>query len=94
METTTAIAEDVKMLNARKKVKNIKDFYDEVVKFIVIILFLGMLNYFTTDFPWVIFPAIGMGLGLFFRYMNNFDKSLFMGKQWKERKINELFTIK
>jgi len=92
IKTMEATAEDIKLVNAREKVKNIKEFYEEVVKTIVILLFLAVLNFLTTDFPWVLFPAIGMGLGLFFKYMNSFDKSLFMGNDWKQRKINELMN--
>ncbi|AZQ45206.1 histidine kinase [Nonlabens ponticola] len=81
--------EDQKLVNAREKVKNMKEFYDELVRFIFIIAFLGLLNYFTSDFPWVIFPAIGMSIGLFFKYMKNFDRHILLGKNWEEQKINK-----
>lgn len=87
-----ATLENSRLEHAKKKVKGIKEFYDEVLRTVVILAFLAILNYFTTDFPWVIFPAIGMGLGLFFQYLRSFDKRFFIGKRWEERKINELMN--
>ncbi len=83
-----------KLGRAHEQVKKLKSFYDDVFKTIVFILFLGLLNYFTTDFPWVLFPAIGMGLGLFFNYQKNIGAGLILGKKWDERKINQLMNDK
>ncbi len=84
--------QESKLLKAQEKVKSIKEFYDEALRTLIILSFLGLLNYFTTDFPWVIFPAIGMGIGLFFTYMRSFDHNLLLGRNWKERKIEVLMN--
>ncbi|WP_194852382.1 histidine kinase [Nonlabens antarcticus] len=94
---TNAIAtetqiEDFRIMEARERVKNIKQFYDELLRFIIILLFLGILNWLTTSFPWVIFPAVGMGIGLFFQYMRNFDKEFFLGKKWNKNKLDKLMN--
>lgn len=89
-----ATVEDIKLIKAKERVKSIKEFYDDVVKTAGIILFLAAINYFTSDFPWVIFPAIGMSIGLFFKYLRTYDNNLFLGKGWEDRKMDELMNDK
>ena len=84
--------EDIRLTKAKLRVDSIKDFYDNAVKTIVILAFLAAINAFTGGFPWVIFPAIGMGISLLFKYMRTFNKNFFLGESWKERKINELMN--
>ncbi|BAO56068.1 histidine kinase [Nonlabens marinus] len=84
--------EDYRLMQAKERVKNIKEFYDELWRTVLILLFLAVLNYFTSDFLWVIFPAIGMGIGLFFQYMKNFDRHIFLGKNWQKNKLDELMN--
>ncbi|AGC78457.1 2TM domain-containing protein [Nonlabens dokdonensis] len=84
--------EDIRLTKAKLRVDSIKDFYDNAVKTLVILAFLAAINAFTGGFPWVIFPAIGMGISLLFKYMRTFNKNFFLGESWKERKINELMN--
>ncbi|WP_438962012.1 histidine kinase [Nonlabens sp.] len=93
-EDTMNTVEDIKLIQAKERVKSIKEFYDGVVMAVGIILFLAVINYFTTDFPWVIFPAIAMSIGTFFSYLRTFENNIFLGKGWEERKINELMNDK
>jgi len=86
--------EDPKMVHARERVASIKEFYDNLLRMIVILAFLATVNYFTSDFPWVIFPAIGMSIGLLFNYFKTYNQNVFLGKGWEERKINELMNNK
>ncbi|QJP35616.1 histidine kinase [Nonlabens sp. Ci31] len=92
-EDMTAV-EDIKLVKAKERVKIIKDYYDDVVKTIGIILFLAAINYFSSDFPWAIFPAIGMSIGLLFKYRRVYEKNAFLGKGWEDRKIDKLLNDK
>ena len=74
---------------AKKRVSELKDFYGHLTVYIVVIGFLGIINLFTSDFPWVIFPAGGWGIGLFFHAIAVFGGDWFLGKGWEERKIRE-----
>lgn len=76
-------------LRAKEKVDALKGFYSNVISYAIIIPLLAWLNYRTTDFPWVIFPAAGWGLGLILHGMNAYGYSPFLGKDWEERKIKE-----
>lgn len=93
-EDTMNAVEDIKLIQAKERVKSIKEFYDGIVKGVGIILFLAVINYFTSDFPWVIFPIIGITIGTFFSYLRTFENNIFLGKGWEERKINELMNDK
>ncbi|EAS19246.1 putative two-component sensor histidine kinase transcriptional regulator [Flavobacteria bacterium BBFL7] len=86
--------EDIKLIKAKERVASIKEFYDDVVKTVGILLFLAAINYFTSDFPWVIFPAIGMSIGLVFQYLRTYENNAFLGKGWEDRKIEELMNDK
>ncbi|ARN76841.1 hypothetical protein BST97_01850 [Nonlabens spongiae] len=81
--------EDVKMVHARERVKELKGLYNNAFKSVAIILFLVTINFFTSDFPWAIFPAIGISIGLLMNYLRTTDQDVFLGRQWEERKIEE-----
>lgn len=79
-------------LRAKKRVECIKGFYGNLTAYIIIIPLLGWLNYMTTDFPWVIFPAVGWGLGVILNGMSAYGYNPILGKNWEERKIREFMS--
>jgi hypothetical protein len=91
---TMETIEDIKLVKARERVADIKEFYDNIVRSAAIIAFLAVVNYLTSDFPWVIFPAIGLSIGMLFNYFKTFNQNIFLGKGWEERKISELMNNK
>ena len=80
---------EAKYLKARARVEEIKGFYSNLITYVIVISLLGYFNYQTTNFPWVIFPAVGWGLGLLFHGINAFGYNPLFGSDWEERKINE-----
>lgn len=80
-----------KLKRAKEKVEKIKGFYGNITSYAIIIPFLAFVNYFTTGFtfPWVLFPMVGWGIGIVFHYMDTFGHSIFLGKNWEERKMRE-----
>ncbi len=82
--------EDKRYLQAREKVEAIKRFYGNLGAYLLVIPLLVWLNWRTTDFPWVIFPAIGWGFGLVMHGMEAYGYNPLWGKRWEERKIREL----
>lgn len=77
---------------AKEKVEALKGFYANVISYCVIIPFLIWLNYITTDFPWVIFAAVGWGLGVILHAMEVYGYNPLLGKGWEERKIREFMN--
>lgn len=84
--------EDKRYEKAREKVEAIKSFYGNLGSYLIVIPFLGWLNWITTgfSFPWVIFPAMGWGFGLLMHGMEAYGYNPLWGKRWEERKIREL----
>ncbi len=87
----TCYKED-KYLRAKRKVENIKCFYGNLLAYLIVIPILAWINYISTDFPWVVFPAVGWGLGLILHGLDAFGYYPFLGKHWEKRKIDELMS--
>jgi hypothetical protein len=81
---------EYKYRKAKERVGEIKSFYSHVIVYIIVLSLLVLLNYKTTDFPWVVFPALGWGIGLLGHGLGTFGHNLVLGKNWEERKIKEL----
>lgn len=83
-----------KYLSACEKVKNIKKFYVHLLTFIFINLIFLSINYHENyiEFPYVLWGTFGWGIGLGFDYIKAFDKNLFLGRDWEERKIREILN--
>lgn len=75
---------------AKERVDCIKGFYGNLIAYLIVIPVLIWLNYRTTEFPWVIFPAAGWGLGLIINGLHAFGLNPLFGKDWEERKIREI----
>jgi hypothetical protein len=77
-------------LRAKDKVKELKGFYGNLTSYCIVIPSLAVFNFLSTsNFPWVIFPTIGWGIGLLFHGMEVFGYNPILGKNWEERKIKE-----
>ncbi|GHA42179.1 histidine kinase [Salinimicrobium marinum] len=84
---THEIEEDNAYFKARQRVKDMKEFYGNLVSFCVVIPFLIFINYSTYwEFQWFWFPLFGWGLGLTIHGFSVFG----YGAEWEERKIREI----
>ncbi len=77
---------------AKEKVDNIKSFYSNLLSYCIVIPVLVYINYRTTSFAWVIFPAFGWGVGLLAHWMKAYGYNPILGKNWEERKIKEFMN--
>ena len=89
MENTTNTE---RYLRAKKRVEEIKGFFGNLLAYCLIIPILAYINWRTTNFPWVIFPAIGWGFGLLMHGFRVYGYNLIMGRGWEERKIREYMS--
>ncbi|NDV15962.1 histidine kinase [Muricauda sp. TY007] len=87
-------ATELRYAKAKEKVECIKSFYYNLTAYLIVIPLLGYINYSTTSFPWIIFPAVGWGLGLIGHWMSAYGHNPLFGKEWEERKIQELMNDK
>ncbi len=88
--------EEVRYQQALKRVKRIKGFYSHLLVYVVINMMILLLQYTDGDGPkdfwqWHTFSmVIFWGIGLGAHGMSVFVPTMLMGKDWEERKINQL----
>ncbi len=82
---------------AYKRVKRIKGFYVHALVYVLVNIFIVTKNYYgnTQSNPnfwsWINFnTALFWGIGLAAHGLSVFGKNIFFGKNWEERKIQEL----
>jgi transcriptional regulator with XRE-family HTH domain len=69
-------------------VRDIKGFYSHLIKYAFIITCLLILNIITSpNYYWVVWPALGWGVGVFFHGLNVFEVFNFFGPDWEKRQI-------
>ena len=84
---TTELREENAYFKAKQRVKEMKEFYGNLISYCVVIPFLIFINYSTYwEFQWFWFPMFGWGLGLAIHGFSVFG----YGATWEERKIREL----
>jgi hypothetical protein len=87
----TDIQEKDTYYKIQKRVEDIKGFYANLTSYVVVIAGLAILNLVTyPQFLWFFFPLIGWGLGVAVHGMTVFNYMPFLGRDWEERKIQEL----
>ena len=75
---------------ARKRVKQLKEFYAHLGSYLLVNGFLACVNLLTSPHVlWVIWPVLGWGLGLASHAVSVFGLSGLGGKAWQERKVRE-----
>jgi len=83
--------ENSNYVKAVEKVKKLKEFYQNLASYCIIIPLLVVINLqFMPRFYWFWFPMFGWGIGLFFHFLEVNNYSFFLGDNWEERKKKEL----
>ena len=77
---------------AKKRVKEIKGFYSNLITYLVVNLVLLIINLVTNpDKLWFFWVAIFWGIGILFNAANVFlRKGRFLGDDWEEKKIQKI----
>jgi hypothetical protein len=88
-QTQETYMEDKRYLKAKERVQELKSFYGNLLAYCIVIPFLAILNYSTSDFPWIIFPGLGWGYGVTAQGMQAFGYHPLWGKRWQERKMKK-----
>lgn len=88
---TNKYNEEDRYIRVKERVEKMKEFYTNLVSYLAVNTFLIFLNYYTGwDHKWFVYPLIGWGIGLLFHYFEAFGYNPFLGKNWEEKKINEI----
>mgnify|MGYP001945758146 CR=1 FL=1 len=71
-------------------VKNLKGFHKSWMSYIVVISCLYVLNlYVSPDYFWVIWPALGWGIGIVIRGIKLFGMFNFFGHEWEQKQFEK-----
>lgn len=83
--------ENSKYVRAVEKVEKLKEFYQNLASYCMVIPFLIFINLkFSPQFHWFWFPIFGWGIGLTFHFLEVNNYNIFLGKGWEGRKIKEM----
>ena len=81
--------EEERYYQAKKRVEEMKGFYGNLASYVVVNIFLIILNLATSPAHlWFFWPLLGWGIGVVFHAMAVFKVSPF-GKDWEERKMKQ-----
>ncbi len=71
-------------------VRDIKGFYSHLIKYAIVICFLLIINIIKSpNSYWVVWPALGWGIGVLFHGLNVFEVFNFFGPGWEKRQIEK-----
>jgi transcriptional regulator with XRE-family HTH domain len=71
-------------------VRKIRGFYGHLAKYVIVISALAIFNLIKSpNHIWVIWPALGWGLGLMFQGMRVFGTMPFMNADWEKRQVEK-----
>lgn len=80
-----------KYLRAKRKVENLKSFYIHLIVFILVNIFLiliNVVNYKEVGHWWFIYPVIGWGIGLVIHGISITSSGPF-GEKWEREKMEK-----
>lgn len=84
---TTVSADEIAAL---KHVRRIRNFYARLAIYVIVISGLAIFNFIKSpNHIWVIWPALGWGLGMLFYGMRVFGTMPFMNADWEKRQVEK-----
>lgn len=76
---------------AKQRVEEIKGFYQHLLVYVLVNVFLFVLNILTSPGSlWFFWPLLGWGIGIVAHAATVFACGGLLGKEWEERKIKQL----
>ncbi len=79
--------------NAKSRVRKIKEFYFNLSAYVVGILVLLFFNLkYSPEYLWVIYPAIGWGIGVIAQGLITFKRNPFISRNWEKKKLEKLLS--
>lgn len=89
METQNIYNENMAFARAKERVEKLKGFYGNLISYCTVIPILILINVnVSSGFQWFWFPMLGWGFGLLMHAFETFG----YGKNWEERKIQEILN--
>jgi 2TM domain len=75
---------------AKRRVNQLKGFYSNLIAYIVVVTFLGVVNYLTSPGTWwFLFVAFIWGIFIVAHGLSVYSKRGIFSKEWEDKKIKE-----
>ncbi len=76
--------------SAIEYVKDIKDFYSHLSSYVGFIIFLAIINWFTSPgYYWFVWPALGWGIGIISHALSTFEIVNLFSPEWEKKQIEK-----
>jgi len=72
-----------------EQVKELKGFYSHLMTYVFVVSGLTILNWFTTDYWWVLWVILGWGIGIVSHAMEVFELMPFLGADWEKKEVEK-----
>lgn len=73
---------------ALRQVRKLRSFYIHLIQYVVVICILAVVNIVLTPTKlWVVWVALGWGIGLLSHGLQTLDKFPFLGPEWERRQV-------
>jgi len=83
------VDEQVRLERAKKRVAEMKEFYQHLTVYLVVMAALAIINVATSrEHLWFFWPLLGWGIAVVMHGFSVFGG--FWGPEWEERKVKEL----
>ena len=83
--------EQARYEKARKRVEDIKGFYSHLLVYVLVNLFLILINFTASRYHlWFWWPLLGWGIGLVAHGVSVFGIPGILGSDWEQRKIRQI----
>jgi transcriptional regulator with XRE-family HTH domain len=74
---------------ALRYARKLRGFYAHVAQYCSVITILAVINYFTSDYPWVLWTAFGWGTGVLVHGLMVHNRIPFLGADWERRVVEQ-----
>ncbi|MBB3166966.1 2TM domain-containing protein [Simiduia aestuariiviva] len=76
--------------DALEYVRDLKGFYSNLGSYVIFIAFLFFVNLATSpNYLWVVWPALGWGIGVAIHGLNVFELTSFFGSDWERKQVEK-----
>ena len=87
VENSQLADEEAKALS---QVRNLRRWYISIIYYVAVMLFLLLINWLTSpDYWWVVWPALGWGLGIALYGVTLFGSWRILGDDWERREVEK-----
>ena len=90
LPTTSMAIENAEEVLALRHVRKLKGFYMHLGQYVIVMLALATINLLTRpQHLWVVWPALGWGLGVLFHAMRVFENLSPFGTKWEREQVEK-----